>query len=92
MERIPVSSRKGSVGHLVAGAGALNAMVCALSIGDGLVPPTTNLTNPDPDCDLAHPGGARLCPVAAPLFQLAQRAVVAFDLSQIVGGQVDESR
>jgi 3-oxoacyl-[acyl-carrier-protein] synthase II len=50
----PVSSPKSMVGHLIAAAGALAAMVCLLAMRDGVLPPTINLTNPDPDCDLDH--------------------------------------
>jgi 3-oxoacyl-[acyl-carrier-protein] synthase II len=50
----PVSSPKSMVGHLIAAAGALAAMVCLLGMRDGVLPPTINLTNPDPDCDLDH--------------------------------------
>jgi 3-oxoacyl-[acyl-carrier-protein] synthase II len=53
-DSIPVSSPKSMVGHLIAAAGALAGMVCLLSIRDGVVPPTINLTNPDPECDLDH--------------------------------------
>jgi 3-oxoacyl-[acyl-carrier-protein] synthase II len=50
----PVSSPKSMVGHLIAAAGALASMVCLLGMRDGVLPPTINLTNPDPDCDLDH--------------------------------------
>ncbi len=53
-DTIPVSSPKSMVGHLIAAAGALAAMVCLLAMRDGVVPPTINLTNPDPECDLDH--------------------------------------
>ncbi|MBS1861019.1 MAG: beta-ketoacyl-ACP synthase II [Actinobacteria bacterium] len=53
-DTIPVSSPKSMVGHLIAAAGALAAMVCLLGMRDGVLPPTINLTNPDPDCDLDH--------------------------------------
>ncbi|MCM6774309.1 beta-ketoacyl-ACP synthase II [Nocardia sp. CDC159] len=57
---VPMSSPKSTTGHLFAAAGALNAMVCALSIRDGIVPPTINLDVADPDCDLDYvPGLAR---------------------------------
>jgi 3-oxoacyl-[acyl-carrier-protein] synthase II len=46
------SSVKGAVGHLVAGAGALNAAVAALALKHRKVPPTVNLDNPDPACAL----------------------------------------
>jgi 3-oxoacyl-[acyl-carrier-protein] synthase II len=50
----PVSSPKSMVGHLIAAAGALASMVCLLAMRDGVLPPTINLTSPDPDCDLDH--------------------------------------
>ena len=52
--RIPASSPKSMVGHLIGAAGALSAMVCLLAIRDGILPPTTNLRTPDPDCDLDY--------------------------------------
>lgn len=51
---IAVSSPKSMVGHLLGAAGALSAMVCVLAIRDGVVPPTINLDNPDPECDLDY--------------------------------------
>ncbi|MFV0136391.1 beta-ketoacyl-ACP synthase II [Streptomyces sp. HMX87] len=63
-DRIVVSSPKSTAGHLLAGAGALSAMVCALAIRDGVVPPTINLDTPDPECDLDYvPHVARRLPV-----------------------------
>ena len=53
-DNIPVSSPKSMVGHLIAAAGALAGMVCLLGMRDGVLPPTINLTNPDPECDLDH--------------------------------------
>jgi 3-oxoacyl-[acyl-carrier-protein] synthase II len=51
---IPVSSPKSMVGHLIAAAGALASMVCLLGMRDGMLPPTINLADPDPECDLDH--------------------------------------
>jgi len=45
------SSVKPATGHLVGGAGALNAAVAALAVSSGILPPTLNLERPDPDCD-----------------------------------------
>ena len=42
------------VGHLIGAAGALSAMICLLAIRDGVLPPTTNLHTPDPECDLDY--------------------------------------
>ena len=42
------------MGHLIAAAGSVEAIVCLLAIRDGVVPPTINLDNPDPDCDLDY--------------------------------------
>jgi 3-oxoacyl-[acyl-carrier-protein] synthase II len=53
-DRIPASSPKSMVGHLIAAAGALASMICLLGMRDGVLPPTINLTNPDPECDLDH--------------------------------------
>jgi 3-oxoacyl-[acyl-carrier-protein] synthase II len=52
--KIPISSTKSMTGHLLGGAGAVETAVCALSICDGVIPPTINLENPDPLCDLDY--------------------------------------
>jgi len=52
------------VGHLLGAAGAFEAAVCALTIRDGIIPPTINYEHPDPDCDLDYvPNTARRTPV-----------------------------
>lgn len=53
-DNVAVSSPKSMVGHMIGAAGSLSAMVCALAVRDGLVPPTINLDTPDPECDLDY--------------------------------------
>ena len=58
--QIPVSSSKSMTGHLLGGAGALEALVCILAMRDAVVPPTINYDEPDPECDLDYvPNTAR---------------------------------
>ena len=58
--KIPVSSTKSMTGHLLGGAGGLEAGITTLALHDQMVPPTMNLENPDPDCDLDYvPNHAR---------------------------------
>lgn len=51
---LPVSSTKGQTGHLIAAAGALEAVLSVMSIKEAYVPKTANLTTPDPECDLDY--------------------------------------
>ena len=51
---LSVSSTKSMTGHLLGGAGGVESAVCVLAIKYGVVPPTINLDNPDPDCDLDY--------------------------------------
>jgi 3-oxoacyl-[acyl-carrier-protein] synthase II len=53
-DRLAISSPKSMTGHLIGAAGALSAMVSVLAMRDGVVPPTTNLHTPDPECDLDY--------------------------------------
>lgn len=50
----PVSSIKGQVGHCLGAAGGIEAVTCLLAMRDGIIPPTINLTHPDPECDLDY--------------------------------------
>lgn len=52
--KVSISSTKSMTGHLLGGAGAVEMAACALSIRDGIIPPTINLENPDPQCDLDY--------------------------------------
>lgn len=57
---IPISSNKSMIGHLVAGAGAIELAASVLSLQHRIIPPTINLHNPDPECDLDYvPNTAR---------------------------------
>lgn len=51
---IPISSTKSMIGHAMGASGALEAIVCALAIRDGWLPPTINYETPDPECDLDY--------------------------------------
>lgn len=58
--RIPISSTKSMIGHLLGAGGAVELVATVLSIRDGKVHPTINLENPDPECDLDYvPEGVR---------------------------------
>lgn len=50
--KISISSTKSMIGHLLGAAGGVEAIISVLTIRDGIVPPTINLENPDPECDL----------------------------------------
>ena len=65
---IPVSSSKSMLGHLLGAAGAIEAAISVLTIEHGIIPPTINLTCPDPECDLDYvPNVARQAQVDAAL-------------------------
>ena len=58
--KLAVSSTKSMTGHLLGGAGGLEAAISALALHHGIIPPTTNYEYPDPDCDLDYvPNQAR---------------------------------
>src|SRR5436305_4874162 len=57
---LAVSSTKSMMGHTFGAAGAIEAIMCALALRDGVLPPTINYREPDPDCDLDYvPNEAR---------------------------------
>jgi len=52
--KIPISSTKSMMGHLIGGAGAVEAAITIMVIQNAVIPPTINLTHPDPECDLDY--------------------------------------
>ena len=61
---IPISSTKSMIGHTIGAAGAIEAAVCCLTIQNGVIPPTINYRERDPDCDLDYvPNQARIARV-----------------------------
>lgn len=62
--KVPVSSTKSMIGHLLGAAGGVEAVISVLALVRGILPPTINLENPDPECDLDYiPNTARKTPV-----------------------------
>ncbi|HEY9287167.1 MAG TPA: beta-ketoacyl-ACP synthase II [Candidatus Dormibacteraeota bacterium] len=58
--KVPISSTKSMLGHLLGAAGAVEAVISVKAIAEGVAPPTINLEHPDPQCDLDYiPEGAR---------------------------------
>jgi 3-oxoacyl-[acyl-carrier-protein] synthase II len=51
-KKIPISSIKSMLGHTMGAASALEAIVCALSVKNDIIPPTINFETPDPECDI----------------------------------------
>jgi len=66
--KIPVGSTKSMTGHLLGAAGGIEAVISILTICEGVIPPTINLDNPDPECDLDYvPNHARKAEVKCAL-------------------------
>ena len=62
---VHISSTKSMTGHMLGAAGAVEAIAAALSLGEGIVPPTIGYQEPDPDCDLNYTtGGAAKAPIS----------------------------
>jgi 3-oxoacyl-[acyl-carrier-protein] synthase II len=58
--QIPISASKSMIGHLIGAAGSIEAVITVLAMQHGVIPPTINLTHPDPECDLDYvPNTAR---------------------------------
>jgi 3-oxoacyl-[acyl-carrier-protein] synthase II len=71
--KVPISSTKSMTGHMIGAAGAIEAAICVLTILNGIIPPTINYANPDPECDLDY------------VPNVARRAVVKTALSNTFG-------
>ena len=65
---VPISSTKSMIGHVLGGAGAIEAVACVKSIQQGVIHPTINYEHPDPECDLDYvPNRARQADIATVL-------------------------
>ena len=94
-DRIPGSSTKSMIGHPQGASGAAGVVATALALSRGFLPPTINLTDPDPDCDLdfmpnegraAQPGGALQLPRVRIEEQRAGARAMPMDDVVIAGG------
>jgi 3-oxoacyl-[acyl-carrier-protein] synthase II len=66
--KVPISSTKSMTGHLIGCAGAIEPAICLMTILNGIIPPTINYENPDPECDLDYvPNTARPAEVTTAL-------------------------
>jgi act minimal PKS ketosynthase (KS/KS alpha) len=74
--RVPMSSIKSMVGHSLGAIGSIEIAACALAIEHGIVPPTANLTEPDPECDLDY----------VPLLAREQRVDTVLSIGSGFGG------
>ncbi|NIO68943.1 MAG: beta-ketoacyl-[acyl-carrier-protein] synthase II, partial [Anaerolineae bacterium] len=64
--RVAISANKSMIGHLFGAAGSISVINAVKVIQEGVIPPTINLDNPDPECDLDYvPNVARQAPVDA---------------------------
>ncbi|MNW38334.1 3-oxoacyl-[acyl-carrier-protein] synthase 2 [compost metagenome] len=62
--KVAISSTKSMTGHLLGAAGGVEGVICGLTLQNGVIAPTINLDNPDPECDLDYvPNEARQCDV-----------------------------
>jgi 3-oxoacyl-[acyl-carrier-protein] synthase II len=52
--KVPISSTKSLIGHVLGGSGALESVACVMTLQDGIIHPTINLDEPDPECDLDY--------------------------------------
>jgi 3-oxoacyl-[acyl-carrier-protein] synthase II len=65
-KKLAVSSTKGATGHMLGASGAVEMILCVKAIQTGIAPPTINLENADPECDLDYvPGAARAMKISA---------------------------
>lgn len=84
---VAISSTKSMTGHMMGATGALEAIVCLKAIETGSAPPTINLVDPDPECDLDYvPGEARQMPIETAISNAfgfgGHNAVLAFKAFQ----------